>query len=60
MCENHLFKLKERGKKMGDSRSTNDLKPPFSMNEEERKLRKNVKFIYTYFVIQIGHIWLNY
>jgi len=47
MCINHLFKLKERKKKCrGDnSMSKNDLKPPFSMNEGERKLRENVEFL---------------
>ena len=38
MCENHLFRLKEKGKKMsrGDSRSKNDLKPPL-LDERRRK-----------------------
>lgn len=31
MCENHIFRTKERGKKMqkGDSYLKNDVKPPF-------------------------------
>jgi len=37
-CENQLFRLKEKGKKMqmSDSRSKNDLKPPL-LNERRRK-----------------------
>jgi len=39
ICENHLFRLKEKEKKMssGDSRSKNDLKPPSSMNTKEKE-----------------------
>jgi hypothetical protein len=35
---NHLFRLREKGKKMyrGDSRSKNDLKPPL-LDEQRRK-----------------------
>jgi len=39
ICENHLFRSKEKGKKMsmGDFRSKNDKNHPSSMNEGERK-----------------------
>ena len=47
ICENHLFRLKEMGGKLsrGDSRSKNDLKPPSSMNEGEKKFREKLEFL---------------
>ena len=46
ICENHLFRSKEKGKKMsrGDSRSKNDLKPP--LLDEESLSNELELFIY--------------
>jgi len=45
MCENHLFRLKEKEKRCrgGDSRSKNDLKPPLFDKLIRKKIRENAK-----------------